>query len=423
MDLNDLNKPLDLNRPLGLGRAAPSASARALQGLPWGRIGFGGLGLLFASLIGFAIITDDGMGGEPYAIAQIEVRKPAPAEPASPATAGAATSGANSGASADDVTGSTIRIRRGSEMVEEASGVKVVRQGGGSVPDALIIAIPQASVEVGLAPAPDRRLIEKGRHGPLPRIGPDGAKAMDVYARPFVTGANIRPGAPKVAILIGGMGLNAEATQAALGVLPRAITLGFAPYGPDLARQTARARTEGHEVILQAPLEGFGGEAEAPAHLLRASDTSSETLNRLHWHMSRFPGYVGIAGYLGGKFTANGRAFTPVLSEIADRGLFYFDDGTSTRSLALSLGADSSTPIVRADIVIDARIEAIDDALIRLERLARDKGSAVGSANGLPIVIEKIARFAKAMEGRGIALAPVSSLAAIPRPASARTNQ
>ena len=78
---------------------------------------------------------------------------------------------------------------------------------------------------------------------------------------------------------------------------------------------------------------------------------------------------------------------------------------------------------MRADIVIDARIEAIDDALIRLERLARDKGSAVGSANGLPIVIEKIARFAKAMEGRGIALAPVSSLAAIPRPASARTNQ
>ncbi len=419
MDLKDLDKPLDLNRPLGFERTAPNAAARALQGLPWGRIGFGGLGLLFASLIAFAIITDDGMGGEPYAIAQIEVRKPAPA---APAVASAATSGTTSGTSADDVTGSTLRMRRGAEIVEEASGVKVVRQGGGSAPDALIIAIPQASVEVGLAPAPDRRLIEKGRHGPLPRIGQDGAKAMDVYARPFITGANIRPGAPKVAIVIGGMGLNADATQAALGLLPRAITLGFAPYGADLARQTARARTEGHEVLLQAPLEGFGGEAEAPAHLLRASDTSSETLSRLHWHMSRFPGYVGVGGYLGAKFTADARAFTPVLSEIADRGLFYFDDGTSTRSLAMSIGAESATPIVRADIVIDARLDAIDEALMRLERLAREKGSAVGSANGLPIVIEKIARYAKAMEGRGIALAPASVLAAIPRPASARSN-
>jgi hypothetical protein len=75
MDLKDLDKPLDLNRPLGFERTAPNAAARALQGLPWGRIGFGGLGLLFASLIAFVIITDDGMGGEPYAIAQIEGRK------------------------------------------------------------------------------------------------------------------------------------------------------------------------------------------------------------------------------------------------------------------------------------------------------------------------------------------------------------
>ena len=157
MDLKDLDKPLDLNRPLGFERTAPSAAARALQGLPWGRIGFGGLGLLFASLIAFVIITDDGMGGEPYAIAQIEVRKPAPAAPAVASAAGARTT---SGTSADDVTGSTLRMRRGAEIVEEASGVKVVRQGGGSAPDALIIAIPQASVEVGLAPAPDRRLIE-----------------------------------------------------------------------------------------------------------------------------------------------------------------------------------------------------------------------------------------------------------------------
>jgi polysaccharide deacetylase 2 family uncharacterized protein YibQ len=132
---------------------------------------------------------------------------------------------------------------------------------------------------------------------------------------------------------------------------------------------------------------------------------------------------VGVGGYLGAKFTADARAFTPVLSEIADRGLFYFDDGTSTRSLAMSIGAESATPIVRADIVIDARLDAIDEALMRLERLAREKGSAVGSANGLPIVIEKIARYAKAMEGRGIALAPASVLAAIPRPASARSNQ
>jgi hypothetical protein len=136
--------------------------------------------------------------------------------------------------------------------------------------------------------------------------------------------------------------------------------------------------------------------------------------------MSRFPGYVGIGGHLGAKFTADAASFSPVLVEIANRGLMYFDDGGSTRSLALSLGAETATPILRADVVIDARPEAVDDALIRLERIARDKGSAAGSAAALPEVVEKIARFARALETRGVALAPASALAAIPRPASAQ---
>jgi hypothetical protein len=75
----------------------------------------------------------------------------------------------------DEAPTGVIRMRRRAEAVEEASGVKVVRQGGG-VPDALIISVPQAQIDVGLATAPDRRLVDKGRHGPLPRIGLDGAK-------------------------------------------------------------------------------------------------------------------------------------------------------------------------------------------------------------------------------------------------------
>jgi len=48
--------------------------------------------------------------------------------------------------------------------------------------------------------------------------------------------------------------------------------------------------------------------------------------------MSRFSGYAGVANFLGGKFTADERALTPVLREIAARGLFYVDDGTSARA-------------------------------------------------------------------------------------------
>ncbi|MDB5570681.1 MAG: hypothetical protein JWN93_1864 [Hyphomicrobiales bacterium] len=423
MSLDNLNAPLGYTPPPGAGLPTAAAARKLapaddgpLDGAPWGKIAVGGLGLVASLLVGFLYATDDGLGGEPFARARIETRIRLPAPASGPSGAGAPMAGV----SVDDVTGSTLNLRRTTSQVEEASGVKITRQGGGAAPGAMIISVPQENAEVGLTPAPDRRLVDKSRHGAIPRVGPDGARAMDVYARPVITPASVKPGAPRIALFIGGMGLNPEATQAAVAALPRAVTLGFAPYGPDLARQTASAREEGHEIVLQAPMEGFS-EAEDPGpNVLRVRDPAPDTLGRLHWHMSRFPGYVGVAGFLGGKFTSERAAFAPVLSEIGVRGLFYMDDGASSRSLAATLAAETATPLARADVVIDARLDAIDEALVRLERLARERGAATGAASGLPLVVEKVARFARALEGRGVALVPLSSLAQTLKPSSAR---
>ncbi len=65
----------------------------------------------------------------------------------------------------------------------------------------------------------------------------------------------------------------------------------------------------------------------------------------------------------------------------------------------------------RADVVLDAdkTAESIDAALARLEAAARKNGSAIGWATGLPLSIERIARFARSLEDKGIALVPVSA--------------
>ncbi len=423
MSLDNLNAPLGYTPQPGApdpmrGRSRDSANLDD-DGAPWGKIATGGLGVIASLLIGFLWVTDDGLGGEPYAKARIETRIRIPPQPTG-APAGAIPM---AGVSTDDITGSTLNLRRSTSEVEDASGVKITRQGGGGAPGAMIISVPQDNIEVGLPPAPDRRLVDKSRHGQIPRVGPDGARPMDVYARPVITPVTVKAGAPRIALFIGGMGLNPEATQAAVTTLPRPVTLGFAPYGPDLARQAANAREEGHEIVLQAPMEGFSEADDPGPNVLRVRDTPAETINRLHWHMSRFPGYVGVAGFLGAKFTADRAAFASVLLELNARGVFYMDDGASSRSLAATLAAETATPLARADIVLDARLDGIDEALIRLERLARDKGSAAGSASGLPLVVEKVARFAKALEGRGIALVPLSSLVQTLKPSSARASQ
>lgn len=399
--------PDELNKPLGLD-VGPQAPRREI---PWKGLAFAGLGLLGVSVFAFTRLTNP---VQPDSFANVAAN--APAKPSSLPMQGA-------GVSLDDETASIASKPRSSgSEVEQSSGVRVVRQGGGGVPGALIITVPQTNI--GLTPAPDRRLVEEGRSGQLPKIAADGSKPMNVYARPIVESPKLPPGAPRVAIVIGGMGLNAQATDSAIASLPPAITLAFAPYGRNLAELVAKAREKGHETIVQAPMEGFGGVPEEPGpHVLRTGASAGETLKRLHWHMSRFPGYVGVAGYLGARFTADGDAFGVVMRDISKRGLFYFDDGSSPRSLSATLAAASGAPLVRADVTIDANPAAIDAALAQLEKIARERGFAVGFGAGLPLVIDKAGRFARRLETRGVMLTPVSAMARTPDQASARSDR
>ncbi|MGH6848692.1 MAG: divergent polysaccharide deacetylase family protein [Methylocella sp.] len=299
----------------------------------------------------------------------------------------------------------------GAEAVERRTGVKIIRAGGGGAPEALVIDVAKA-LNTGLPAAPDPRLIEQTPHGPIPRIGADGARPSEVYARPAVSSGGLTQGAPRIALLVGGMGLAPRATETAIASLPGAVTLGFAPYGANLPRESALAREAGHEVVLQIPMEPFDFPRDNPGpHTLLAGAGKAANSDNLTWLMSRFTGYAGVANFLGGKLTADARALTPVLREIAARGLFYVDDGTSAQSLAVTLAPGQALAAARADVVLDstAEPEAIEAALARLEAIARDKGVAIGVASALPASVETIGRFARALEARGIALIPLSA--------------
>jgi polysaccharide deacetylase 2 family uncharacterized protein YibQ len=400
----------DLNRPLGLEREPASRFGRPVA---WTPLAFGGLALIAISLIAFVLITGDRNGGEPYAIARIEQEKPA-ALPAPPAPAAAPLKQA-------EPTGAISRPdgKSGAAEMERASGVKITRPAGADSPNALVIRVPDAST-LHLTPAPDPRLIEKSRYGVLPRIGPEGVRPADIYARPISSSPKLKPGAPRIAIFIGGMGLSRTTTQEAIDNLPGAITLAFAPYGAEVEAQAARARDSGHEILLQLPMDTFnGGDGDPGPHTLHSDRTPEAIIDDLHWLMARFPGYAGMTSFLGGRFTADEAALAPVLRETKQRGLFYVDDATSARSIANTIAPRVDLPFARADVVLDAdkTPDSVDAALSRLEALARKNGVAIGWATGLPLNIDRIARFARSLEDRGIALVPVSAATSVaPRP-------
>lgn len=379
----------DLDRPLGQDLKPPPEPGR-------GKVWFGVLAVVLV-VIGAGAYFFAGKsrtaGGEAEAVATIQPAQPALAAPPAPSVQPAAK---NDGVAT-------------AAQVESESGVKIFR-GAGGAPGALIIQVPDTVGSPPLTPAPDRRLVEKSRFGLLPRRGKDGAAPAEVYARPLSLQPAIKPGAPRVAILVGGMGLNVAATDDAIQRLPASVSLAFAPYGDQLERQSAAARQAGHEILLQTPLEPFDM-AESPGpHVLMVND-GAKALDDLRWQMGRLVGYIGLVNFLGGRFTADRAATQLLMRELADRGLDYVDDGSSPQSLAGEAAGASGVGFLKADLRIDASrsAEAIDGALFRLEALARQKGVAVGFAAGLPEANERIARFAADLGRRGLALVPVSA--------------
>jgi uncharacterized protein len=389
----------DLSAPLGQSKSrkwrlrVPRLLAPAVAGI---------LTLMLLVFAGWVLLVNDPFGGEPMAVVSARVSASSAESPrdgevkrsAEPAPAQGTTVTIIDGISGkrQDVT---IGVSKPAEVLAEA----------GRPPD------PPSSRAVAIEP----RLVEMTANGPIPKIGPDGARPADVYGHP--AGAP-GPGGPRIAIVVSGLGIGANGTNEALTRLPAAVTFAFSPYGSDLERIVNRARGEGHEILIQVPMEPFDYPDNDPGpRTLLTSVGAAQNLDRLHWFMSRCQGYVGIANYMGARFTANEPAIAPVLGDIAKRGLIYFDDASSPRSLAVQLSGANNGAFAKASVVLDAVPVAseIDSALARLETLAREGGVGIGVASALPVSIDRLAQWAKAAQTRGLSLVPISVVASRPK--------
>jgi uncharacterized protein len=403
---DDLTAPLGKNRPSKRRFALPIRIPHLLAGI---------VGLPLVVFIGWAIVRDNPLGGEPIAMA--------PSNPRPEAGAPAKGAGTSRPGGSPTVADKTRPNRydgpapgeRPAEP-EPPPGSKTVTIIDGSSGKRQQVVIPDTPndkpVPNDKSTEPDERLTEPSRHGPLPKIAKDGVRPADAFARPVRTNP-ADPDAPRIAIVVGGLGIGSTNTSDAIKRLPGPVTFAFLPYGGDIERQMTLARGGGHEVLLQIPMEPFDypDNDPGPQTLLTSLD-ASQNVDRLQSLMARARGYVGVANFMGSRFSASEQALAPVLRETAKRGLIYFDDGSAPRSLASQIAGGNSLPFAKSDVAIDTVPTAseIDRALGRLEALARDRGMAVGMASALPITIDRLARWAKAAEARGVQLVPITAV-------------
>lgn len=375
--MSDLTSPLGFKSPGGERKRPP-------------------LGVLLSVLVAavlvllglWVVLVDDPYGGEPVAVVKIE--------------------DVESVLDRSDIATVGVKSTQG-ELLPPVSG-------RGSIPGSEgidSVTTPPAGVETE-APSQmpvvaDPKLLQDGPYGPIPKIGEDGLRPVDAYARPLPA---IIGSAPKIAIVVGGLGLSQAGTQEALKELPPDVTLAFAPYGTSLERWTAQARKNGHELLVQVPMEPFDYPDNDPGpHTLLTEAGQDKNLDRLYWTLARLGTYVGVMNYMGARFTSQAAAIDPVLADLGSRGLLFLDDGTSPRSETDKLALQRATPYAKADLVIDAVASPAEilGRLAQLEQIARTRGIAVGVASALPVSVKEIAAWAKSVDQRGITLVPISA--------------
>ena len=255
-------------------------------------------------------------------------------------------------------------------------------------------------------PAPD--LVEKSEFGSLPRVSDGNVRPLDAYSRSSgVSGAN------RVAIVVGGLGLSQTGTQAAIRDLPSSISLGFSPFGNSLQRWMQNARREGHEVVLQLPMEPLGYPTINPGpRTLVSGVEQGQNLMNLRWALGRMTNYPVVMNYLGAGFTSKPAVLRPVLKEIRDRGLGYIDDGSASASEAIRLSQDLRLPHASGNIIIDSDRDKdrMRNNLKALESLAKARGYAIATASAFPESVDVIKEWAEGAEKRDIIIVPVSNL-------------
>ena len=255
-------------------------------------------------------------------------------------------------------------------------------------------------------PAP--ALIERSPFGALPRISPDGVRPLDIYARRPNPAALTQA---RIAIIVGGIGLNSEMTVKAIEDLPSDITLALSPYGDDIDSWMEAARLSGHELLIQAPMEPFDyPDNDAGPQSLLTGLKPQQNLQRLSWIMAQTTNYVGLVNFMGDRFTSHTERMNEFLTEVKSRGLMYLDDGSVPRSKASQLAEELSVPFVKANMVLDASLseDTIGTQLMELETMARQNGVAVASATAFPVTLNALEAWSKRLEERGLSLVPIS---------------
>lgn len=266
-------------------------------------------------------------------------------------------------------------------------------------------------LESGLADAPVDGLYEMTKSGRKPIIRrQDGLTSFKAYKRPFdIYAAN----KPIISIAVAGMGLSDVATESAVRTMPPDVSFIMSPYAETIDFWVNESRSRGHEVWLTLPVENIDYPEDDPGpHTMLISAPERENQGKMEWLLTRTDGYVGFVTGYESSFINSANDMRPIVGNIYNSGLAFVDGSTDPSLIPQTMAVGMKAPYATIDIWIDmpnASQDSIAASLKELEKLAQNKGFAVGVIHPLPVSYQQVLKWIESLPRKGLVLAPLSA--------------
>lgn len=217
--------------------------------------------------------------------------------------------------------------------------------------------------------------------------------------------------APAIALVIDDCGLDVVGTKGAIA-LPAAVTLTFLPYGIHSRSLAMAAQQAGHDTLLHMPMQPVGAADPGPNALVEGL-TAADITARVKQGFAALPsGLVGLNNHMGSRFSANASGMAVVMTQLKQRGLFFLDSVTSSKTAGIAAARFAGVPVIARDVFLDDTVSEaeVTRQLARAETIARQRGSAIAIGHPHPQTLRALNRWITTAPQRGFRLVPLTTL-------------
>jgi polysaccharide deacetylase 2 family uncharacterized protein YibQ len=216
---------------------------------------------------------------------------------------------------------------------------------------------------------------------------------------------------PRIALIIDDIGYSCSRARRFLE-LEVPMTFSVLPRLPKSKKLAVEIHSEGHEIMLHQPMEPYNPRCDPGPGALHVGDRPETIVKIMQDNISEIPFAVGVNNHMGSRFTECSTEMNEALGVVKDKGLFFVDSLTSSRSQAYKVARRLGMVTARRNIFVDNVIgeSAVLSQLQRLQIRAMRHGRAVGIGHPFPETARAIRQFLRRVKHHDVSMVYVSDV-------------